>query len=115
MNLSDIRAFVPCKDYELSISFYKDIGFQANPASDDLTLLQNGDCFLFLQRFYVSDLADNFMLQLCVDDILEAHKLCSKTEYKTKISNITQEPWGQVFYLWGPSGELLHITKLADQ
>ncbi|MEM7358379.1 MAG: lactoylglutathione lyase [Pseudomonadota bacterium] len=112
MIVNDIKAFVPCKDYQVSISFYKEIGFNAEQASDDLTLLENGDCFLFLQRFYNAELADNFMLQVCVDDINTAHDLCSKSVHKRKISPIKKEPWGEVFYLWGPSGELLHITQL---
>ena len=40
--------------------------------------------------------------------------LCSRSLYKTKISSIEQQHWGSVFYLWGPSGELLHITELGS-
>ena len=114
MNVEDIKAFVPCEDYEISKLFYEEIGFKSSYVSDDLTLLENGDCFLFLQRFYNSGLADNFMLQICVDDIDSAYRLCSKTEHKRKISIIEKERWGKIFYLWGPSGELLHITQLVN-
>ena len=59
--------------------------------------------------------ANNFMLQICVDDIHTAYEICSKAQHKTKISDISEERWGKVFYLWGPSGELLHITELVGQ
>ena len=115
MDVIDIKAFVPSKDFEISKSFYSEIGFKPERASDDLTLFQNGDCFFFLQRFYNQELADNFMLQVCVEDIEEAFKLCSNSKHKTKITPIQQESWGKVFYLWGPVGELLHITELKSR
>lgn len=114
MNVTDIKVFVPSKDYEVSKSFYAEIGFEPKFVTDDLTLFQNGACSLYLQRFYNQELADNFMLQVCVSDIEEAFNVCSSSEYKTRITSIQQEAWGKVFYLWGPAGELLHITKLSS-
>ncbi|ELV8719589.1 hypothetical protein QNE87_004242 [Vibrio vulnificus] len=114
MNVVDIKAFIPSKDYETSKSFYSEIGFKSEYVTDDLTLFQNGECLFFLQRFYTQDLANNFMLQICVSDIKEAFELCSISKCKTKISPIQQENWGRVFYLWGPVGELLHITELGS-
>ncbi|MDC8830606.1 lactoylglutathione lyase [Alteromonas gilva] len=112
MQVTDIKAFVPSEDYVVSQRFYTDIGFKPEYVSDDLTLFQNGDCWFFLQRFYNQTLASNFMLQVCVSDIQQAYELCAKSSDKTKITAIQQESWGQVFYLWGPAGELLHITQL---
>lgn len=112
MQITDIKAFVPSKDYDVSKSFYTEIGFTAEYVTDDLTLLQNGECFLFLQRFYNEDLAKNFMLQICVADITSAFEKCSQSLHKTKITAIQNEPWAKVFFLWGPAGELLQITEL---
>jgi hypothetical protein len=109
MEVIDIKTFVPSKDYETSKSFYTEIGFTSEYVNDELTLFENGDCLFFLQRFYNEDLAKNFML-----DIYDAHELCSRSKHKTKITPIQQEPWGKVFYLWGPVGELLHITQLGS-
>ena len=112
MDVIDVKAFVPSKDYEVSKAFYTEIGFKPEYVTDDLTLFENGDCLFFLQRFYNEDLAQNFMLQICVSDIGDAFKLCSSSVHKTKITSIQDESWGKVFYLWGPIGELLHITQL---
>jgi hypothetical protein len=114
MDVVDIRTFVPCKDYEVSKAFYAEIGFASEHVTDDLTLFNNGDCFFFVQNFYNQDLANNFMLQVCVADIEAAYSLCSNSIHKTKITSVKNEPWGQVFYLWGPVGELLHITQLSN-
>lgn len=114
MNVTDIKVFVPSKDYEISKSFYSEIGFKPKFITDDLTFFQNGACSLYLQCFYKQELADNLMLQICVSDIEVAFDLCSNSNYKTRITPIQQEAWGKVFYLWGPAGELLHITELSN-
>ena len=115
MTVLDIKAFIPSKDYENSKAFYSEIGFEPTYVTDDLTLFENGDCSIFVQRFYNESLAQNFMIQICVTDILKVYELCSASAYKQKTSEIAHESWGQVFYLWGPSGELLHITQLAEK
>jgi len=51
MDVIDIKTFVPSKDYEISKSFYSEIGFKSEYVTDDLTLFENGDCLFFLQRF----------------------------------------------------------------
>ncbi|MBE1300512.1 MAG: lactoylglutathione lyase [Alteromonadaceae bacterium] len=113
MEVANVKAFVPSKDYEISKSFYNEIGFTAEFVSKDLTLFHNGESLFFLQNFYNKELAENFMLQICVTDIQQAFEICSEAQHKTKITPVQHERWGKVFYLWGPSGELLHITELA--
>ena len=55
MDVIDIKTFIPSKDYEVSLSFYAEIGFKSEYVSDDLTLFENGDCLFFLQRFFRND------------------------------------------------------------
>ncbi|MFS1702054.1 lactoylglutathione lyase [Alteromonas sp. AMM-1] len=112
MVVLDIKAFVPSKDYDISKAFYRDLGFSVEYVTDDLALCENGECTFFLQRFYQPELANNFMLQICVDNIEDAFQRCNNSEHKTKISEIQQESWGKVFYVWGPGDELLHMTEL---
>ena len=54
------------------------------------------------------------MLQICVLDIESAFKIANVARHKQKITPIKDEPWAKVFYLWGPVGELLHVTQLGD-
>jgi predicted lactoylglutathione lyase len=112
MDVTDIRVFAPSKDYETSKAFYSEIGFKPEYVSEQLTLFQNGECSFFLQDFYEKTLAKNFMLQVCVSDIKAAFEICNQSQHKTKISQVQQERWGQLFFLWGPVGELLQITQL---
>ena len=112
MQVTGIKAFVPSKDYDISKAFYTDIGFESEYVSDELTLFLNSECQLFLQDFYQTELANNFMLQICVADIEAAYERCEKTPHKMKLEPIQSVPWGKVFYVWGPAGELLHMTEL---
>jgi hypothetical protein len=53
------------------------------------------------------------MLQLIVLDIQEAFVTISSIKgFDIKYQPIKTEPWGKVIYLWGPSGELWHVTEL---
>lgn len=114
LQVDDIRVFLPSKDFEASIEFYTDLGFSGELAGDDLMVFVNGECTFFLQRFYNKEFAENLMLQICVLDISAAFQQANVARHKTKISQIKAEPWGQVFYLWGPTGELLHFTQLGN-
>ena len=113
MQANDIRVFVPSKDYQTSQSFYQAMGFKMDPAGDDLAIFTNGSCTFFLQRHFNEEFAKNLMLQLIVADIEAAFNLISKIEgFNIRYEPIKSEPWGKVIYLWGPSGELWHITEL---
>ncbi|WP_416307763.1 lactoylglutathione lyase [Neptunicella sp. SCSIO 80796] len=114
MKVNEIRLFIPCKDYEQSKSFYKSLGFAGESAGDDLTIFEKDGCTFFLQKnFYSEEFSKNLMLQLIVEDINEAYEVVSNiNDTDIKHSEIKQERWGQIVYLWGPSGELWHITEL---
>lgn len=114
MKVESIRVFVPSKNYEESQSFYEAMGFKMGKVSEDLSIFESGNCDFFLQRFYNEEFANNLMLQLAVKDIHETFELLSSMKgFNIKFEPIKNEPWGQVVYLWGPSGELWHITEFT--
>lgn len=115
MKVDDIRVFIPSKDFEISKAFYQALGFQMDYVTDDLSLFVNGECTFFLQRFYNGELATNLMLQLSVLDIHEAFAVISNLkDFAIKYEPIRVEDWGKVIYLWGPSGELWHVTEFSN-
>lgn len=113
MRINEIRPFVPSRDYEESKLFYESLGFKGESAGADLTIFEKDGCTFFLQRFYSEELASNLMFQLVVDNIDLAYEQISGLN-GVKHTEIKNEPWGAVVYLWGPSGELWHITELAS-
>ncbi len=114
MNINEIRPFIPCKNYDQSKLFYESLGFVSEGAGAELTIFEKDGCTFFLQRHYYSEeFAKNLMFQLVVEDIKNAHELASGIDVVgIEYSEIKHEGWGKVFYLWGPSGELWHITEL---
>jgi catechol 2,3-dioxygenase-like lactoylglutathione lyase family enzyme len=65
----EIKAFVPARDFELSKRFYVDLGFELESLSDDLAYFHAGGSSFLLQRFYVGEHADNFMMHMLVEDV----------------------------------------------
>jgi len=113
VNVEDIRPFIPSKNYASSQDFYQALGLSMSIVTDEMSLFENGECTFFLHDCYNQDLANNLMFQLCVTDINDAFKTISAIKMpEIKYEPIKQESWGKVIYLWGPSGELWHVTEL---
>ena len=49
LETTEIKAFVPARDFELSKQFYQDLGFEVAWSSEDLAYLHHGDCSFLLQ------------------------------------------------------------------
>jgi uncharacterized glyoxalase superfamily protein PhnB len=112
----DLKAFVPARDFELSRSFYLDLGFQQNWGNAQACEFEiEGHRFL-LQAFYVKEHAENFMMSLTVEnadawwDHIKSIGLIEK--YGLDMAKPTElQPWGlRVLYLADPSGVLWHIS-----
>ena len=115
MKVDDIRVFIPSKDYEMSKSFYQALGFKMDYVTDDLSLFESGKCAFFLQNYYNEQFAENLMLQLSVVNINDAYEVISNLiGFDIKCEPIKTERWGKVVYLWGPSGELWHVTEFSN-
>lgn len=69
MDVIEIKAFVPAKDFDLSLQFYRDPGFKAGILSADMVYLYVGRCSFLLQRFHVKEHTENFMMHILVRDV----------------------------------------------
>ena len=115
--VTDIKAFVPAKDLDVSKAFYSDLGFTINFSSDQIAELQIGSFRFLLQKFYVAEHAGNFMMSLAVDDADAWWEYIQKKELPRKYPGIMckppeMQPWGlRVLYLSDPTGVLWHIAE----
>jgi len=66
--VTDIKAFVPAQDPDVSKAFYADLGFTINWSNDEIAELQIGCLRVLLQKFFVAQHAGNFVMGLSVDD-----------------------------------------------
>lgn len=118
MNLDaiEIKAFVPARDMDLSLRFYRDLGFAVPWSSDELAYLHVGACSFLLQRFHAPGHADNFMMHLLVADVaswwrhVEARRIVER--YGVRASPPEDRPWKiRDFVLADPNGVLWRIGQ----
>lgn len=108
------RPFVPSKDLEVSKRFYIKLGFEIVLDADEVAIFRIGASSFLLNRF---DQAENFMMQLMVDDLdawwarIEALNL--KREFGVPEPRPPKlQPWGlRVAYVVDPSGVLWHVAQ----
>lgn len=114
MEAIEIKAFVPARDFDLSLRFYKDLGFEVGFASDQLAYLHVGNCAFLLQNFYVAEHAGNFMMHLQVQDV-EAwwkHAEPVAQRYGLRAEPPEDRPWKiRDFILVDPTGVLWRIGQ----
>ena len=116
MEAVEIKAFVPTRDFELSKRFYEDLGFTVGWSSDELAYLHVGNCSFLLQKFFVAQHAQNFMMHLLVPDVeawwrhVEAQELAQR--YGVRAQPPEDRPWRlRDFVLTDPTGVMWRIGQ----
>lgn len=113
VELDKVMAFVPAKDFEQSKRFYSEI-FELVREDAKVCEFRAGTGGFLLQDFYQQEFADNCMYRVCCRDLLTTWKSLSEVVAKydgTSVRAPKDEVWGSVVYLFGPSGELWHVTQ----
>lgn len=116
--VTDLKTFVPARDFELAKGFYAELGFTVNWSNAEIAELQIGAFRFLLQKFYVAEHAGNFMMSLVVEDADAWWEHIEKLELARKYPGILckpprMQPWGiRVLYLSDPTGVLWHISDL---
>ncbi|MCY1057706.1 VOC family protein [Nannocystis sp. SCPEA4] len=111
------RPFVPTKDFDLSKTFYEALGFEKLLDSEVAIFSCGGSGGFILQRYYVKDWAENFMMQLVVEDLdawwahLEGLDLPGRFGVRAPTPPAMQ-PWGlRVAHVFDPVGVLWHVCQ----
>jgi hypothetical protein len=114
---SDVRVFVPAKDFCISRAFYKALGWKSNWEDAQLAELEIADRRFLLQNYFKKDWADNFMMHVSIDDAQAWYELASSTIVSGKyldakvIPPAPQAHGALLTHLWDPSGVLLHLVQ----
>lgn len=117
---TSIRPFIGAKDYNLSRSFYRDLGFEEVVLSDNMCLFKTGDLGFYLQNAYVKDWIDNTMIFLEVEDVdgfrekLLALDLTTKYE-SVRLTEVRQFDWGRECFMHDPCGILWHFGQFNSR
>jgi catechol 2,3-dioxygenase-like lactoylglutathione lyase family enzyme len=111
-----VRPFVPTKDFELSKRFYESLGFE-KVLDSEVAIFRAGSGGFILQRHYHKDWADNFMIQLMVDDLdawwkhIDTLDLPGKFGVRPPSAPAMQPCCLRVAYVVDPSGVLWHVAE----
>lgn len=114
MQILGLRTFIPTKDFDTSKAFYQELGFQIKWENEELAIVGVASYEFFIQKYYVKDWAENFMLQLFIDDIEGFYSVCERVIPKydgTKLRPIFEAEYGFTFHVIDPAGVLWHITQ----
>lgn len=115
-----IRPFIGAKDFGISRSFYRELGFDEVALGGGMSYFKTGSFGFYLQNYYAKDWIDNTMVFLEVDSVdrywneLAALKLTEKYE-NIKLVPIRNEAWGKECFLHDPSGILWHFGEFNDK
>ena len=107
------RPFVPAKNLELAKRFYVRLGFE-KVLDSEVAIFRVGTGGFILSSF---DQAENFMMQLMVDDLdawwahIKSLDLVTEFGVPAPVAPAMQ-PWGlRIAYLIDPSGVLWHVAQ----
>ena len=110
------RPFLPATDFDVSKCFYETLGFE-KLLDSEVAIFGTGSGGFILQQF---DQAENFMMQLMVDDLdawwthIASLDLPGKFDVQPPRAPAMQ-PWGlRVAYVFDPSGVLWHIAERRE-
>ena len=114
-----LRAFLPARDFVASKQFYESLGFE-KLVDGEVAIFRAGSCEFILQNYYQKDWAENFMMQLVVEDLdawwshIESLDLPGQFGVPRPKQPAVQ-PWGlRIAYVVDPSGVLWHVTQRPE-
>jgi hypothetical protein len=116
LEIKSLRSFVGSKDFNVSRSFYRDLGFEEKVISDVLALFQSGEFAFYLSPSDVEDWINNTELFFVVKDVKQCFEQIKQLELKKKYAGIRivpvkKKPWGEACYILDPSGIALCFAE----
>jgi catechol 2,3-dioxygenase-like lactoylglutathione lyase family enzyme len=115
-NAKSIRPFIGVKDFDVSRSFYRELGFEEKVIDDHLSYFSAQGMGFYLQRAYVKDWVDNTMLFWEVEDAEEQWNELVALDLPSKypgvrLTPVRTLPWGKECFVHDPSGILWHFGE----
>jgi catechol 2,3-dioxygenase-like lactoylglutathione lyase family enzyme len=114
--VKSLRPFIGAKDFEVSRSFYRDLGFEETVIDHNMSVFKTGAFAFYLQDYYVKEWIDNTMLFLEVDDVSRYWEELGELDLTAKYPTVKLIPtrvldWGRECFLIDPSGVLWHFGE----
>ncbi|WP_294232311.1 glyoxalase [uncultured Chryseobacterium sp.] len=114
--VKSIRPFIGAENFEISRSFYRDLGFEEVVINPNMSLFRWNDTAFYLQNAYVKEWIDNTMVFMEVDDTDQFFQQLVNLNLTEKYTNAKLSPvrtmtWGKECFVHDPSGVLWHFGE----
>jgi catechol 2,3-dioxygenase-like lactoylglutathione lyase family enzyme len=121
LTVSDLRPFIPARDFALCKRFYAELGWETQDVGDGLALVRLADQqHFYIQDYYNKEVADNSMLHVTVEDAQAWYEHVSAVLRNdafagARVQAPKPQPYGAtVTFVHDPSGVLLHLCQWND-
>jgi hypothetical protein len=117
LNVSDIRPFIPAKDFGVTKRFYAALGCEVKDVDLRMALVKFGTRHFYIQDYYLKEVAENAMLHISVDDAQAWHEHVAAVlrdgEFPgARAQTPKRQPNGAlVTFVHDPTGVLLHLCQ----
>ena len=115
-----VRPFIPSRDLDLSKRFYEALGFEKVLDAQDVVIFNSGSGGFLIQNRYQKEWAENFMMQLVVDDLDAWWNHICALDLPGRFGvpqprEPAMQPWGlRIAYVVDPCGVLWHIAQRRE-
>jgi uncharacterized glyoxalase superfamily protein PhnB len=110
----EIKAFIPAKNFALSMEFYQALGFTRASVFEDVAYFHCGESSFLLQDFFVQEHTANYQMHLLVENVDVWHEKAKAVaaRFNVKVGEPENQPWAmRDFTLFDPSGVLWRVAQ----
>lgn len=118
LKVTDVKVFVPARNFQLSRAFYEALGWTTNWVHEEgLAEMELGGTRFLLQNYYRKAWANNFMFYINVEDVeawyRQISEVLAQNDFgKARVEAPQKQPHQDtVCFVWDPSGVLLHFAQ----
>lgn len=116
ISIKSIRPFIGASNFDISRSFYRDLGFEESVLQHNLSVFIKGNFAFYLQDYNAKEWIDNTMIFVEVEDTDKFWNDLVSLNLTEKYSGVKLTPvrmmdWGKECFVHDPSGILWHFGE----
>jgi len=116
ISIKSIRPFIGASNFDISRSFYRDLGFEERVLKHNLSVFMKGNFAFYLQDYNAKEWIDNTMIFVEVEDTDKFWNDLVSLNLTEKYSGVKLTPvrmmdWGKECFVHDPSGILWHFGE----
>ncbi len=118
LKVSDLRPFIPARDFKQSRAFYAGLGWETRDVGPGLALVTLADQqHFYIQDYYLKEMAENSMLHVTVEDAQawfeHVSSVLGENDFpEARVQPPKPQPYGAIVtFVHDPTGVLLHLCQ----